>query len=74
MLTGTCAPGCPNVTVTGLADGNYNFRLGAVVRVTRSDGSQAETVGWSPVKAVTILCGVPVPDAPEFGVATSQCK
>ena len=75
LLSQTCLPGCTSVTITGLADGTYSFRLGAVVRVTRSDGSQAETVGWSPVKSVTINCGVTaVPDAPEWGNATQVCK
>ena len=75
LLSQTCAAGCTSVTITGIADGTYSFRLGAVVRVTRSDGSQAETVGWSPVKSVTINCGtVALPDAPEWGNATQVCK
>jgi len=75
LLAQTCLPGCTSVTITGLADGAYNYRLGAVVRITRSDGSQAETVGWSAVKAVTVSCGVAaVPDAPELGNATQVCR
>lgn len=75
LLSQSCLPGCTSVTITGLADGTYSYRLGAVVRVTRSDGSQAETIGWSTVKSVTINCGVAmVPDAPEFGNATQVCK
>ena len=74
LLAQSCNPGCTSVTITGLADGTYSFRLGAVVRVTRSDGSQAETIGWSTAKSVTILCGVPLPDAPEFGVSSNVCK
>jgi hypothetical protein len=75
LLSQTCLPGCTSVTITGLPDGTYSFRLGAVVRVTRSDGSQAETVGWSAVKSVTISCGVTaVPDAPEWGNATQVCR
>jgi len=75
LLSQTCLPGCTSVTITGLADGTYNYRLGAVVRITRSDGSQAETVGWSAVKAVTVSCGVAaVPDAPEWGTATQVCR
>ena len=75
LLAQTCLPGCTTLTVTGLADGTYTYRVGAVVRVTRSDGTTALTYGWSPVKSVTVNCGVTaVPDAPELGLASQVCR
>ncbi|MFA5132959.1 MAG: hypothetical protein WC444_06560 [Candidatus Paceibacterota bacterium] len=75
LLAQQCLPGCTNLTITGLADGTFSYRLGAVVEVTRSDGTKALTYGWSTPKSVTINCGVTVtPDAPEFGNATQVCK
>lgn len=74
LLAQTCLPGCTSITVTGLADGAYTYRVGAVVRVTRSDGTTALTTGWSLPKAVTILCGTPIPDAPELGLTSSICR
>lgn len=75
LLAQTCLPGCTSLTITGLADGTYSFRVGAVVRVTRSDGTTALTYGWSAPKSVTINCGVSVvPDAPELGNATQVCR
>lgn len=74
LLPQACLPGCTTITITGLADGTYSFKLGAVVEITRTDGSKATTVGWSTAKSVTIVCGIPVPDAPEWGNATQVCK
>lgn len=75
LLAQQCLPGCTNLTITGLADGTFSYRLGAVVEVTRSDGTKALTYGWSATKSVTINCGVAVtPDAPELGLTSQVCK
>lgn len=74
LLSATCPAGCTELTVTGLVDGTYTYRMGAAVEVTRSDGSKAESIGWSSPKSVTIECGVPVPSAPELGTASIVCK
>lgn len=75
LLSQTCLPGCTSLTITGLADGTYSYRLGAVVEVTRSDGTKALTYGWSAPKSVTINCGVAVaPDAPELGLTSQVCR
>ena len=75
LLSQTCLPGCTTLTVTGLIDGTYSYRVGAVVEVTRSDGTKALTYGWSAPKSVTIQCGVSVtPDAPELGLTSQVCK
>lgn len=75
LLPTTCLPGCTSLTITGLADGTYSYRMGAVVEVTRSDGSKALTYGWSAAKSVTVNCGVSVvPDAPELGATAQVCK
>ena len=75
LLAQQCLPGCTTLTVTGLADGTYSYRVGAVVEITRSDGTKALTTGWSAAKSVTVSCGVSaIPDAPELGNATQVCK
>ena len=75
LLAQQCLPGCTSLTVTGLADGTFSYRVGAVVEVTRSDGTKALTYGWSPAKSVTVNCGVTVvPDAPELGLASQVCR
>ena len=75
LLSQTCAPGCTSLTITNLLDGTYTYRVGAVVEVTRSDGTKALTYGWSDPKSVTINCGVSVtPDAPELGLVSQTCK
>lgn len=75
LLSQQCLPGCTSVTITGLVDGTYSFRFGAVVEVTRSDGTKALTYGWSAPKSVTINCGVSVtPDAPELGLVNQVCR
>jgi len=75
LLAQQCLPGCTSLTVTGLVDGTYSYRFGAVVEVTRSDGTKALTYGWSAPKSVTVNCGVAVtPDAPELGNATQVCR
>lgn len=75
LLAQTCLPGCTSLTITNLFDGAYSYRVGAVVEVTRSDGTKALTYGWSTAKSVTVNCGVTVtPDAPELGTASQVCK
>ena len=75
LLAQQCLPGCTTLTVTGLADGTYSYRLGAVVEITRSDGTKALTTGWSAAKSVPVSCGVAVvPDAPELGLTSQVCK
>ena len=74
LLAQQCLPGCASVTITGLADGTYSYRIGAVVEVTRTDGSKALSTGWSTAKSVTVNCGVPLPAAATFGNATQVCK
>lgn len=75
LLAQQCLPGCTSLTVTGLADGTFSYRVGAVVEVTRSDGTKALTYGWSTPKSVTVNCGVTVvPDAPELGLASQVCR
>jgi hypothetical protein len=75
LLAQQCLPGCTSLTVTGLADGTFSYRVGAVVEVTRSDGTKALTYGWSAAKSVTVNCGVTaVPDAPELGLASQVCR
>ena len=74
LLAQQCLPGCATLTVTGLADGTYSYRIGAVVEVTRTDGSKALSTGWSTAKSVTVNCGVPLPAAATFGNATQVCK
>lgn len=78
LLSQVCDPkvvNCSTITITGLADGTFSYRVGAVVEVTRSDGTKALTYGWSTAKSVTVNCGVSVvPDAPELGNATQVCK
>lgn len=75
LLAQQCLPGCTSLTITGLADGTFSYRVGAVVEVTRSDGTKALTYGWSAPKSVTINCGVTVtPDAPELGLTSQVCR
>jgi hypothetical protein len=75
LLAQQCLPGCTSLTITGLADGTYSYRVGAVVEVTRSDGSKALTTGWSTAKSVTVLCGTAaVPAAPTLGLTSQVCK
>lgn len=75
LLAQQCLPGCTSLTITNLVDGTYSYRLGAVVEVTRSDGTKALTYGWSAPKSVTVNCGVAViPDAPELGLTSQVCK
>jgi hypothetical protein len=75
LLAQQCLPGCTSLTITGLADGTYSYRVGAVVEVTRSDGTKALTTGWSTAKSVTVNCGVAVtPAAPTLGLTSQVCK
>ncbi len=75
LLAQQCLPGCTSLTVTGLVDGTYSYRVGAVVEVTRSDGTKALTFGWSAPTSVTVNCGVAVtPDAPELGLTSQVCR
>jgi hypothetical protein len=75
LLAQQCLPGCTSLTITGLADGTYNYRVAAVVEVTRSDGTKALTYGWSAVKGVTVACGTAaVPSAPTLGLTSQVCK
>lgn len=78
LLAQTCSSGCTSLTVTGLPDSTYNFRLGSVVEVTRPGvGGLPEKVlstEWSAIKSITVYCTIPKPDAPELGVATTVCK
>jgi hypothetical protein len=74
LLAQQCLPGCTSVTITGLADGTYSYRIGAVVEVTRTDGTKALSTGWSTAKSVTVNCSVPLPAAATFGNATQVCR
>ena len=50
LLAETCLSGCTSVTIKGLADGTYSYRLGAVVESTRTDTNGLATkvlsTGW----------------------------
>lgn len=75
LLAQQCLPGCTSLTITGLVDGTYSYRVAAVVEVTRSDGTKALTYGWSTAKSVTVACGTSaVPAAPTLGLTSQVCK
>ena len=74
LLSQTCAAGCPSLTVAGLPDGNYTFRMGAQVRGKITGGALATSVGWSTPQSYQVICGIPVPSAPVLGTPTAICK
>lgn len=78
LLSQQCLPGCTSLTVTGLVDGTYTYRVGAVVESTRAgaDGLPVKSLsyGWSAPKTQQVLCGVANPDAPELGLTSQVCK
>ena len=78
LLAQQCLPGCTSITVTGLADGTYSYRVAAVVESTRlgSDGLPMKVLsyGWSTAKSQQVLCVVANPAAPTLGLTSQVCK